>query len=368
MVCLMQAADEAEARGDAAAALAIIESRPLDADGSQFWRHERVCRLHQAIILRQLWPRWATSRWILAQAMQMMEPSRRPFHQKALEIAVDLRGGRGTLPGRDDVDRRARIQDHDWVYRQLVLYEYGGLATFLRRVAAPDLVVGADRIHDWARAPMRVLRLTGRSARTLHWRDLATGQDVEVLDLGAAAMVLTQECVLGRLVPTEEGELFESIPLRIPEDVAAEVALDPAGWLEALRRGARVERPAEERLETSILRGVNPLTDVPSMVWQCAALDYAEIDDGSAVTVEIVAEAAIAVVRGLLTGRLQVGDEDLDPWACVGAALVDPIVLYQLDGAFTVEDAPALLVLAERLVGPAGEVCRELAASARDAA
>ena len=142
-----------------------------------------------------------------------MHPAVRDQHRRALRIAVELRGGPDHLPGMDEADAIATVIDHDWVYRQLVVYEYGGLATFLDRAAAPDLVVGADRIQDWARSPMRVLRYEARTEQTLTLTDLTSGDHVEVPNLGAAAMVVPGECALGRLVPTCDGPMFEGMPL-----------------------------------------------------------------------------------------------------------------------------------------------------------
>jgi hypothetical protein len=305
---------------------------------------------------------------VLAQAEQMLMPSLRACHRKALRIAVDLRGGADSLPGRDEVDAMAKVIEGDWVYRQLTLYEYGGLATFLRDEAAPDLVAGADRIHDWARAPMRVLRFVGRSERSLRWRDLAADEEIEVMDLGGAAMVVPGECVLGRVVPVEEGAMLEGVPLRIPEDVAADAALDPPGWLDALRRGVRIDRPEEEKVFTAISSGNRLLTDVPEVIWQLAALQYAGSPVDREDTAAVVAEAVITVVRAVMTSTLEAREDELDPRACVGAALVDPVVLERLPDAFSPEDAPALAALADSLVGPAAEVCRELAGQGERAA
>jgi hypothetical protein len=361
MLCVMQGVNDAEARGDACGALSIIDAHPVGPDGRLFWRSERVVRLHQLELLEWYLPRWATSRWILAQALQMMDPAHHSSFHRALSIAIEIRGGAANLVGTDEVDAEVKVSEHDWVFRQLMLWEYGGLATFLRTVATPDLVAGADRIRDWVDAPMRVLRFLGRSARTLHFADVASGESVDVLDLGSAAMLLPQECLLGRIVPTQEGAIFEGVPLRIPDDIALDAAADPSYWVDALRRGARTERPEEDRVAPAIVGRSDLLTDVPAIVWQVAVLQHAgHLGERGLGSRDLVA-AAIGVVRAVIADELEVSDDLVDPWSCIGAALVHPTVVVGLDGAFAPEDAPGLLALAERLVGPAAEICRDLA-------
>lgn len=360
MLCVMQGVNDAEARGDACGALSIMDAHPVGPDGKFFWRTDRMVRLHQLELLEWYLPRWATSRWILAQALQMMAPSQHGAFHKALAIAIELRGG--------EVVSEVKVSEHDWVFRQLMLWEYGGLATFLRTVATPALVAGADRIRDWVDAPMRVLRFVDRSRRRLHFTDLSTGDSVDAVDLGSAAMLLPQECVLGRLVPTEEGTIFEGLPLRVPDDVAVDAATDPTLWVDALRRGLHVERPKEDQVMPAIVGKSDLVSDVPTMVWQIAVLQHAgDLGDRSVGTKDLAA-AAIGVVRAVIADELEVTDDLVDPWSCISAALAHPAVLVELDGAFEPDDAPGLRALADRLAGPAAEICRDLADSVPHAA
>lgn len=356
---LMTAVDDAEARGDAVGALAIIDARPRDHDGRLFWRPWRIERLEQVVQLGDLLPGWAVSRWILEQAMQTHEPSLRHRALRALEQAIELRGGVPALPGVDEIDARARVMDNDWVYRQLYLYEYGALATFLRRRAAGDLVSGADRVWAWADAPMRALRFAGRAERTVRWVDRAHDETIEVPNLGSGAMFLPGECALGRLVPTAElGEIFDGPPLRVGEEVASQVAEDPVGWFDALRVG-----PPATGTSHAIVRGSHLLSDLPPTAWQLAMLTYAGTED--------LTEAAIVTLRDAMAGELDeesVDDELVDLWPCLAAALVHPTVLPRLPEAFGPDDAAALEALAARLVAPAADVCRALAEPLHDVA
>ena len=365
MIGLMRAADEAEARGDPSAALEIICRQPLDEDGRLFWRPWRITGLEQLIVLEPLLPRWVTSRWILDQAAQSFDPGMGRGRAAALAAAIELRGGGGALPGVDDADAMARVLDGDWVYRQLYLYDHGGLAAFLRGVAAPDLLAGADRIRDWVGAPMRALRLAARAPAVLHWTDLGTGEPVDVPDLGGGALVRLGETVLGRLVPTSDGSMFEGTPLPVPPEVAAAVAADPGDWVGALRRC-----PDLGGCRTTVMRGSHLVTDVPEVVWQFATLEWAGRLDPSGVTPDVLAEAGAAMARAALRGDLEtdVDAAGLDPWPCVAAALCDPRMLERLAEGIRPADAPGLLALADRLFGPAAAICRDLASAARAAA
>lgn len=359
MLSVLQAADAAEARGDAEEAHRIIAEHPFDGSGRAFWRPSRVRRLLQLVLLAPSLPRWATSRWILAQAQQMLQPAARSRCLRAVELAIEVRGGRDRLPGFDDVDARARVIDHDWVYRQLYLYELGGLAFFLHHVATRDLVAGADRIHDWARAPLRALRLSAPRRGTSVWTDLATGEDLDVLELGAALQVELGECVLGRVVPIDGGRLFEGTPMFVPDDVAVEVAGDPSAWLSTLRRALPVPRPEGQRIPVVGLD--HPLlSDVPDQAWPLhvlassdSARPPADWDDWSA--------EALACVR-----RHRAWPDEEVP--ILAAMILQPPVYAELVTRIGPGDAGWLRELGGRVEGPAAAVCCGLAVRASERA
>ena len=270
-VAVLRATDDAERRGDARAALDLMEEHP---GGFGFWRPWRVRALLQMAMFGSLLPPWATSRWILAQAGQQLPDQRGGLEsrrvQRALELAVELRGGRASLPGGDPRDALCKVMDHDWVFRQLHLYEFGGLRHFLGRGASADLVSGADRIQEWAAAPMGGFRLLGSQSATVTWEDLAVGEPVVTPNIGSAVLVEPGECVIGRLVPIEGGAMFEGVPLVVPEAVAVRVARDPASWIDALRSTSEgtAGREVEAAGDTSGL-----LSDVPMSVWMYAVCD-----------------------------------------------------------------------------------------------
>jgi hypothetical protein len=350
----MVEADHAEARGDAESALSILSALPLGPDGKPFWRPWRIQRLLQFVAFGHVLPRWATSRWILAQAMQSLDPARRgPVHQ-AMHLAVELRGGQQALPGIDEVEAWARLIDHDWVFRQSLLYDLGGLEHFLRRQATPDLVAGADQIDKWTRASVGGFRLIGHEPGWVTWEDLAADERVRVPNIGSAALVVPGEWVIGRLVPTEEGRMFESTPLRVPERAASMVASDPLGWIDALRT-VRDEDGSGEVVTGP--RQVGLLSDVPPPVWQHGVLACGRRQPMMPTPANLAA-ATLRVARQELDAPRDVEPDDLDIWACVSAALLDPTVVGAMAAALTPADVEVLQSLSNVLAEPAAGVCR----------
>jgi hypothetical protein len=358
-MALLRAADDAERRGDAMKALATMAAHP---EGLAFWRPWRVRALGQIAMFGPLLPRWATSRWLLAQALQHLGPpggaANRRVHL-ALEQAIELRGGRDRLPGRDPLDALCKVMERDWVFRQLHLYDLGGLRYFLDRVAAPDLVSGADGIRDWATSPMGGFRLLEREAGTVAWHDLALGEPVPTANIGAATLVVPGDCVIGRMVSIEAGAMFESAPLIVPEDVALRVARAPGSWIDALRAipGGTASPGVHRAGDTSGL-----LSDVPTPVWLLALSEAGGLTDlASDPTPDDLAKATFTLARAVLGGSWRVEDDEIDPWSCLAAALVSPALAEAVAGTVTPADRDVLAGLGELLAEPAASWCRELA-------
>lgn len=352
MLEVMQAVDEAETRGDAAGALAIVERHLTGSDGRFFWNPHRVARLAQVVQLGGLLPKWATSRWILEQSLIQFDPAFRGARQEAMRIALELRGGPG---------EPTKVMDHDWVHRQLLIYEYGGLQRFLSAWATPDLVAGADRIDEWVTAPIQALRLEDREPALLTWTDLTTGEELATPNLGAAVLEEPGDFTLARVVPTEGGPMFDGVPLGVAEETADRVAADPGAWLDALRTVAGTEDYCPDLVHGNFL-----VTDVPSNISLLALRDFLpsrlpRVPDGA-----IVAEAAISLARHAATGGGQSGPLDL--WPCVAAELLAPDVLPDLTYRLGPADQPWLEVLGDVLSEPAGAVCQALTADLEDAA
>ena len=346
----MFAVIDAEARGDVKAALEIISKTGNQLAGEQFWHPQRIERLEQMSLLGDLMPRWAHSRWIVSQAMQGTHPRNRGRMPKAIKVAMEVRGGPD--PNLDREDDRVRIMDRDWVYRQTFLYELGGLEAFLRHNAAGDLIAGADRIWEWAGAPMRGVRLLRRDARRLVWEDPATGEQLSTINIGSAVFVDDGECVIGRIVPIEGGLMFETAPLPVPEEVAYAVADEPDRWVDALRDAcAESGRGLEKIWVGRGLRDYGLLTDIP----------YALV--------------TLAMDAGLHAFH-HPDDNELDELfthpddypACLAAWLVQPKTIKAFDVGIPPKGLTALSAFVELVPEPAAGLIRGLAPRNRSAA
>jgi hypothetical protein len=269
-----------------------------------------------------------------------------------MRVALELRGGQ---------DELTKVMDHDWVHRQLLVYEYGGLQRFLSAWATPDLLAGADRIEDWVTAPIRSLRLENREPALLTWTDLATGGELETPNLGAAVLEELGDFALARVVPTEDGPMFDGVPLGVAEKTADQVAADPGAWLDALRSVAGTEDYFVDLVHGNFL-----VTDVPSRISLLALYDYLPSPLPRQLDGPVVAEAAISLARYTANGG---GESDpLDLWPCVAAELLEPDVLPHLADRLGPADQPWLGVLGDVLPDPAGGACRALVAEVDDAA
>lgn len=360
----MQDADEAERRGDAEAALAAIRRREIDPNGRPFWRACRVQSLEQLVALGSAAPGWAVSRWVLAQALQHLDPAEMgrataSRSARAAEVAIELRGGLAGLPGVDDVDRQVKVNDHDWMARQLQLYDLGALEAFLSTAATPDLVASADRIEEWAFAAMGGFRYLGASGGTLLWRDLETQTVFQTLNIGSAALVLKGEHVIGRLVPTAGGPILEGPPLVVPREVARDVARHPSAWLSVLQGAGELVREETINLYDPSWRTV--LSDVPIFQTTMVLLSH-----GS------TAASFMSLARDVLDLSLREVDDGSEDWwegsALLHAAVVSPGVLAALDGALGPHDLEVLAEVAPLVAEPARGLLLRLVAGSREAA
>ena len=364
-VDVMLETDEAEARGDAAGVLELMGRRPLGPDGELFWRPWRVRRLMQIADLGPDLPRWAVSRWVLSQAHQSLDPSRHVSAVRAMEAAVALRGGIDHLPGANDHEKRAGVVDRDWVYRQLLLHEEGALDHFVRHVASPDLLVGACHLEEWEAAPMGGYRFLSGTPSTITWEVLGSDEPLVVPNIGSAAVLVPGEYAIGRTGPTDEGTMFQSVPLRVPEEVARRTARDPDTWIDALSEAAAADpdgvrtTPYDDSL----------LTDVPDPLWRCSLLVVtAEPVPRAEAVPAFLARAALRLARRTLADPSFATVDPVDPWSCLGAAVLDPMVADALTSGAFVPDHGLLRDLSAVLAEPAATACRRIADGRRRAA
>lgn len=363
----MVEADAAEARGDAAAALAIMQEHLLDDDGKPFWRPWRLDRLLMLAGYGPALPAWVTSRWVLEQSLQSLTTANRQRATRARQLAVELRGGAGALPGVDKLDAMCRVMDRDWVYRQLFLYELGGLEHFIRSVASADLLAGADAITDWSRSSMNGYRLLETAPHLVTWQDLATSDAIGTANIGSGVFVSEGECVIGRMVPSEEGPMFETPPQLVSERAALAVSQNPTGWLDALR-SERSDPEAAELLTHGFHHDCF-VSDVPRTTWLVALHPWLPRESTPETFGPLVARAVIDVSRVELDRLDQPRPPgEIDFWPCLGAAMLAPYVIEALPDVVTRDDVEVLRGLGVTLAPPASDLCNAVAFGVDNAA
>lgn len=364
--------DAAEARGDAVGALALMEDMPVGPDGRAWWRPERWRRLRQLVALGDAAPAWVWGRWVVAQAAQAAQATPGRI-RLAMEVAVETRGGPSTLWGVDDVDAGAKVIDHDWVYRQLVLHEHGGLKAFLRGAPGRALLDRAGGIESWVGLPMGAYQLLAEHPDRITWRDLRTEEIVDTLNLGSAAMMALGETAIGRLVRADGAVLFESAPLCVPPDVASRVASSPASWTDVLGEACRGEWGDVLGELVAKLHHFDLLCDLPAGVRrQLIQPEDPGLRSDRVGTGGNGSEYDAALVLAALAGELPValegssgsaeGAEELRPLtALVAAALLEPGTVEAMSPLLVASDAAGLRDLAHLLPSPADVVCGRLA-------
>jgi len=335
-------------------------------------------------------PPWAWSRWIREQAFRWLVSSNDRRVDLAFAIAADV-----AYPAGVDADHVGLVLARDWIVRQMVLYELGGLADFVRTVAGVDLLARAEPMTEWWCAPMGVYQLIDETADCTRLLDLETDEQVEVLNVGSTLNVEPDGFVLGRVVPISSGPglMFESRPQNVDEVTARRFATRWFRLMEQMQGGdcgcdpdlcdgltcdpyGDDESQWWEELQDASLDGRVPalfslhlehplLTDVPNSVWRRAVSSAPDPD----LVCELVrmgiprpvADAAQVAVYGLVSAPLY-GKRLTAGGPIYGAALLEPGVLAVLKERFTLKQyAFGWRALAELVVEPARTRCLRLA-------
>ncbi len=362
----MLAVDAAEAQGNATRALELIEDMPVGPDGRPWWRPERVRRLRQIVTLGDDAPEWVFRRWVVAQAAQ----ARLGRPREARDVAVRTRGGGSTLWGVDQDDAMSKVIDHDWVYRQLVLHEHGGLAAFVDGAATPALLGLAGDMRPWIGVPMGGFEFMAETSDRIVWRDLAGTQTIETLNLGGATMLAIGEAVLGRLVSASDVHLFDSAPLCVPIDVARDVAASPSTWVDLLGQACRGVHAEMLSLLIARMHHFDLLFDLPATLRRhLIEPPDAELRSDQVGVGGNGVEYDVALVLAAMSGELQPDDVQCTCGECddprpvgslVAAALMEPETLDALPPLLVTSDSSALRALEQTLVTPADVVCRRI--------
>ncbi len=271
------AALEAGARGDVAESL----RREFEAMG-------RVSTPHLAVVkdlldLGDAAPPWAYSRFCADLAYRRMLLAEHQGVQQAVRVVLAALHP-STYAALDDPRSLTRVGTQiaamDPLAVDLAVFEFGGLRDYLDDVARPGLLDRADRVHEWASAPMGVYGFVDFRGCRLVLHDLVADEEVEVLNVGAMSETDDDRALVGRVVPisAEPGLMFAARPVAVDPVTAFDVAARIAdgtdlGWLVAL--GAAVD--AGRLPERFHMYGMTPLTT------DLTILDPIEGDEGAAV-------------------------------------------------------------------------------------
>jgi len=153
--------------------------------------------------------------------------------------------------------------------------------------------------------------------------------------------------------------------------VAEHVASDPSDWIDAVATGCHEARAHGDLIPTERPE-FGMVTDVPSFVRVGSALRLQEEMSGrpttGAWTTAIAEPLQVGLIRAALDERHWETGCEVSPWPVVAAALMEPGVSEAFEQTLTSADKAKLLRLADRLAGPAGSWCFELAMDVHDAA
>ena len=243
---------EAERAGDAAAALAFHRRIPM------FRRSAHVVILNQLVELADQMTPWLWARWAAYQCTRAEDPGTasgeinhssleyvlRMFHSREMQRMYDAH--------QDPVRFIACTAGEDWAFHQICTFEMGGLERFVEDLATGRLAERAALARRWLDSSVSGYTVACAGPMRLAVSDLATGQEVEILDLGIGAV--GDPWSLGRLVPsgTDPPLMFDTAPLQVDERTAREAADsagEPGGWVAALAAAMDAGR-----LEPALLR------------------------------------------------------------------------------------------------------------------
>lgn len=335
-------------------------------------------------------PPWAWSRWIREQAFRWFSSN----NQRRIELAFDLAAD-VAYPAGIEADKVGLVLARDWIVRQVLLYELGGLGDFVLNVAGEDLLARAEPMVEWRCALMGVYQFVDETSDRTRLLDLEEDERIEVLNVGSMIDVEPGGFVLGRVVPISSGPglMFESRPLKVDERTARrfgerwarleeQMQIDDCGcdpgecdglscdpshhgppkWWDELHDAAyegRVPAWFSLHLEYPLL------TDVPTMAWRSAVSGAPDPD----LVCELVrsgiprpvADAVQVAVYGLVSAPVH-GKGLTAGGPIYGAALLEPGVMTVLAERCTLPQyAAGWRALAELVVEPARTRCLLLA-------
>lgn len=318
-----ESSQAAERSGDAAMALEYHRGIPL------FARSSHVAILGQLADLADEMTPWLWARWAAYQSTRAEDPGTQSclITRAALDYTLQMFYDDQMLEaydeGRDPMEVIKWVVGEDWIYHQLCTFELGGLSEFLDHLAGGRLAEQSAVARSWVGARMGGFRVEQSGTGQLVVRDLATRQQVGLLDLGARVHADPGGHLVGRLVPsgTSPGLMFDTRPLPVDEQTAREAAVSVRGeWITTLARAI-----GEGRLDRSALQSEDRelVTDVPGLAMLDAgtpAGDRARVLEQLRDGRDEVGRAAYRILRSVADATF--GPDGLAPY--VAAAAVNP--------------------------------------------
>lgn len=319
-----ESANAAERAGDAASALEYHRGVPM------FRRSAHGVALaqladHANEMTPWMWARWAayqctrvedTGTATAAAGRVALECTVAAFHAEDMEHAYQTGG--------DPMRVIARVSGQSWAFHQICTYELHGLESFLEEMPTGRLAEECGLARTWIGARLGGYRLEPSDPGTLVVRDLASGESVELLDLGAAVHADEGRWLIGRLVPsgTTPALMFDTRPLAVDRRTAAAAARDQerGRWVAAL-----VDAIEDGRVDPTVLCSedrelVTDIAGLQLLERGTPARSLATAREALARGRDEVGRAAYRILRGAAEGTLG-SDDDA---AYVAAAVVHP--------------------------------------------
>ncbi len=209
---------EAEARGDAAEGLGITDAFQFGPDGKPFWSIERCTELYLIAQWGPVLPGWAWSRWVCNQAARAM-------HEELRDPSLDAERVPGCTPRPTRSGPTASSVSTTTVCSGSSYAGWPGRRCWLEPTRSRR-----GRGRRWAASSS-----SKPNPMSITWLDLTERRKFSTPTSAAPSLFLPGDQVIGRLVPTEAGRMFESRPLGVPPGVAQPVAEAPTRWSELLR-------------------------------------------------------------------------------------------------------------------------------------
>ena len=315
----VESSTAAERAGDAETALEFHRGVPMFARGRHLSILTQLADL-SGEMTPWLWARWAAYQCLRAEDL---DSATGQIQRSALDYTVRMfyadRIEDAYLNGHDPMQLLASVCGESWLFQQQCTHDFGGLESFLEEVASGRLREASLLARAWVGTRMGGYRVVPGSGLVV--RDLRSGQDLRLLDLGAGHV---GEFLIGRLVSsgTTPELMFDTRPVEVDSRTAREVATarTPGGWVSAVKAALDDKRLERERFESEDLEIAS---DVPGL----RLLEVGTSPRALASTRESLARGRDEIGRSAfrILGRVAQGSFGPDSMAAyVGAAVLNP--------------------------------------------